>query len=492
MSRLVAGAAAFGHMSANPTEVKAVGHLEPTGADGWSVAVAEFPAAHGTIVAQLSTGVSVNQENVVRIFGTAGRIALPNPWAMNRTEPDIGKIILHMNGEKEPKEIKVPADRTSFALEIDMFGDALAAGKRQPDFPAMNWADSAGNIAALDQWRSQIGLTYEFEKPEHFSQHTLANRRLAVRTNKPIPAGTIKHLDKPVSRLVLGVDNQTTMPHAAAIFDAFFESGGNAFDTAHIYGGGKCEQMLGHWMKNRGVREQVVVVAKGCHTPWNQPEQLGKQLAVSLERLQTDHADLYMMHRDNPQVPVGEWVDALNEQRLAGRFSAFGGSNWSLDRVAAANAYAAERNVQGFSIVSNNFSLAAMVNPVWDGCVSSSDPVSRAILEKTQLALFAWSSQARGFFTDRAHRDASLNDEEMNRCWNSEANWQRRDRVLELAKQRGVLPINIALAYVLNQPFPTFPLIGPRTIQELRSSLTGLEIMLSREQCEWLNDSLSS
>lgn len=482
MARLVAGAA--DGASANPIEVKAVGHLEPTGADGWSSAVLKFP---GDIVAQLSTGVSVNQENVVRIFGSKGRITLPNPWAMNRTGPDIGKIIVQINGEPEPKEISVPAEATSFTLELDVFGDAVTAGRTQAEFPAMTWADSAGNVATLDAWRSQIGLIYNFEKPEYFSRHTLADRPLAVRSKNPIPKGKVKHLDKPISRLVMGVDNQTTMPHAAAIFDAYFEAGGNVFDTAFIYGGGMCEKMLGHWVKNRGVRQQVAIIAKGCHTPENFPKVIAKQLTVSLDRLQTDHADLYMMHRDNPDVPVGEWIDALNEQKNAGRIKAFGGSNWALDRVAAANAYAEAHGLQGFSMASNNFSLAHMLHPIWAGCVVSSDDASQTFLKKTQIALFSWSSQARGFFTSRAHRDTSLNDEEMNRCWNDADNWKRRDRAFELAEKKGLAPIVIALAYVLNQPFPTFPLIGPRTIAELRSSLPAVGVTLSPAEVAWLD-----
>jgi aryl-alcohol dehydrogenase-like predicted oxidoreductase len=184
---------------------------------------------------------------------------------------------------------------------------------------------------------------------------------------------------------------------------------------------------------------------------------------------------------------VNEFVDVLNEHVRAGRIKAFGGSNWSIARLSQANDYAKRNGLAGFTLMSNNFSVARMVHPVWNGCISASDAESRAWLTQTQLALFAWSSQARGFFTDRAHREQSLNDEELNRCWYAQDNWQRRDRVLELAKRRGVLPINIALAYVLNQPFPTFPLIGPRTLEELRTSLPALDVELSPAEVNWLN-----
>ncbi len=483
ISRLIAGAAT-GNDFADAIEVKAVAHLESTGVDGYTSAVVRFP---GDITAVLNAGVTVNQENVVRVFGTTGWIYLPNPWVADRTGGDAGKIIVHKQGEKQPLEIAIAASVTSFTMEVDQFGDNVAAGRRQAVAPAMTWADSLGNIKLLDAWRAQIGVEYKFEKPATFPKNTVANRPLKVSPKRSMKYGTVPHLDKRISRLVMGVDNQVTMPHAAAMFDAWYEAGGNAFDTAYIYAGGVNEKMLGNWVQNRGVRNDVVVIAKGCHTPDNNPPSIGRQLIVSLERLQFDHADLYMMHRDNPDIPAGEFIDALNEQVKAGRIKAFGGSNWALDRVQAANEYAKSKGLQGFSIVSNNFSLARMVAPVWGGCISSSDPASRAWLTQSQLALFCWSSQARGFFTERAHRDPKLNDEEMNRCWNSEDNWQRRDRVLELAKQKTTLPINIALAYVLHQPFPTFPLIGPRTLEELRTSLPGVGIDLSEREIKWLN-----
>jgi predicted dehydrogenase/aryl-alcohol dehydrogenase-like predicted oxidoreductase len=483
IARLIAGAAT-GKDFAEPIDVKAVGHLEVTGVDGYTTAVAKFP---GEIIATLSGGVAVNQENVVRIFGTDGWIFIPNPWVANRGAADIGKIIVHKNGEKSPLEFITETDATSFTLEVDVFGDAVHAGKKQAPAPAMSWNDSLGNIRLLDAWRSQINVEYAIEKPATFPKVTAANRPLTVNSKNNMKYGSVPNLSKKVSRLVLGVDNQNTMPHAAGIFDYWFECGGNAFDTAHIYAGGLNEKLLGHWLKNRGIRKDVVIIAKGAHTPNCNPAALAAQFAISLDRLQIDHADLYMMHRDNPEIPVGEFVDVLNDQVKAGKLTAFGGSNWSVERVQAANEYAAAKGLQGFSIVSNNFSLARMVAPVWAGCVMASDPASRAWFTKTQLALFPWSSQARGFFTDRAHRDQALNDEEMNRCWYSDDNWQRRDRVLELAKRKNVLPINIALAYVLNQPFPTFPLIGPRTLEELRTSLPGLDIPLTGDEVKWLN-----
>ncbi len=468
-ARLIAGA--------EPLDVKGIGHLGQTGVDEWAAAVLRFP---GDILAQVATGVAVNQENVARIYGSEGQILVPNPWQANRRAAEPGKLLLYRQGQSAPEEITVPADRTSFAYEADVVGRAIAAGQKQAPSPAMTWEDSLGNIQTLDRWRDSIGLTYDREKPE-------ANPRpLVSRPPRKMKNGQLAGIQTPVSRLILGVDNQVKFPHACVMFDDFFARGGNCFDTAYIYGGGQLERNLGHWVKNRGVREQVVIIGKGAHTPFCNPQDLTAQLFETLERLQTDHVDLYLMHRDNPDIPAGEFVDVLNEHLRAGRVRAFGGSNWSLDRVQAANEYAQANGLTGFGAVSNNFSLAQMVDPVWAGCIRASDQASRAWLAQHQIPLLAWSSQARGFFTERAHPD-KREDTELVRCWYSEDNFQRKARVEELAKKRGVRPINIALAYVLCQPFPTFALIGPRTLAETRTTWPALDVELTPEEVRWLN-----
>jgi aryl-alcohol dehydrogenase-like predicted oxidoreductase len=357
----------------------------------------------------------------------------------------------------------------------------IAAGNLSA--PATSWEDSLGNMRALDLWRESVGLVYDRER---VYVPTVHRRPLSVRSDQTMRYGAIAGVEKPLSRLVMGVDNQRTLPHAAVMFDDFFERGGNVFDTAWIYGGGQCERILGQWVWERRVREQVVILDKGAHTPFCTPEDCARQILQSLDRLQMEYVDIYMLHRDNPAVPVGEFIDVLNEQVQAGRMRVFGASNWSIERIEAANAYARANGLAGFGAASNNFSLARMIDPVWVGCVSASDPVSRAWFTETQMPLMPWSSQARGFFTDRARPDDET-DPELVRCWYSTDNFARKARVEAMAKERGVLPINIALAYVLCQPFPTFALFGPRTLAETRTSLPALAIALTPDELRWLN-----
>jgi aryl-alcohol dehydrogenase-like predicted oxidoreductase len=294
----------------------------------------------------------------------------------------------------------------------------------------------------------------------------------------------IPHLEKPVSRLIMGVDNQTELEPASVVFDDFVARGGNCFDTAFVYGAGKCETVFGQWLEKQN-RDRVVIIGKGGHTPYCNPEDITKQLLTSLERLQTDFVDIYMMHRDNNDLPVSAFVDVLNFHAKAGRIKTFGGSNWSVARVQEANDYAASKGLQGFSVVSNNFSLARMVDPPWAGCISASDADSRAWLTETQITLLPWSSQARGFFV-RGNPDF-LEDQELVRCWYAPDNFQRLSRAQELAREKGCDPIQIALAYVLWQPFPTIPLIGPRNTAETASSFKALELKLTPLEAKWLN-----
>ncbi|MBZ9702974.1 MULTISPECIES: aldo/keto reductase [unclassified Mesorhizobium] len=481
MARLIAGAAA-GKPFLEPDKVTGVAHLGQSGVDEWASALLHFP---GGIVAEVSCSISLNQDNVLRIFGTRGRIEVPDFWfAGGDRDVGLGRIdVIGADGVRET--ISVNEKRHVYSFEVDAAGDAILSGRQEFAWPGMAWADSLGTLRVLDRWRAAVGLEYEIEKAP-LRTNTISGRPLR-------PGGTaiakrgIPGLSKPASVVALGFEDFRTFSSGSILLDAFFEAGGNLFDTGYVYGGGYTETLLGQWLKNRGVREQSVVIAKGAHSPLCYPDVIGKQLDQSLDRLQTDHVDIYFMHRDNPDVPVGEFVDAMDREVKAGRIRGpFGGSNWTMQRMDEAIAYAERTGKQKPGALSNNFSLAEMLEPIWAGCVTSSTDDWKAWLTARQMPNFAWSSQGRGFFTERAGRDRRDN-EELVRVWYSERNFGRRDRAIELAARLGKSPIHIALAYVLNQPFPSVPLIGPRTLGELDDSLRALDIALSPADLQWLD-----
>ncbi|MGV8855821.1 MAG: aldo/keto reductase [Devosia sp.] len=480
MARLIAGAA-MGKPFADPVKVAGTAKLNAEGTDDWAAAILTF---ENGIVAQVSCAVMANLDNVLRIHGSEGRIEVPDFWFAggDRTRGE-GRIDIIRNGQTET--ISVGEQRHVYSFEADAAAEAIFAKRQELAAPGMSWADSLGNARVLDQWRRDAGIEFSVEKPSTRTK-TLANRTLGPNTGV-IPKRSIPGLSKQASAVALGFEDFRSFASGAILLDAFWERGGNIFDTAFVYGGGYTEKLFGEWHRNRGTREGAVLIGKGAHSPLVYPDVIAKQLTQSLDRLQTDYLDIYFMHRDNPEVPVGEFVDAMDAEVKAGRIRGpFGGSNWTMERFDEAVAYAERTGKTRPMALSNNFALSEMLVPIWDGCVTSASDEWKKWLTDRQVTNFSWSSQGRGFFTDRAGPDKTDN-EELVRCWYNDKNFARRDRAIELGEQLGHNPIHIALAFVLAQPFPSIPLIGPRTLGELDDSLKAFEIQLTPDQVAWLD-----
>lgn len=158
--RLIAGAA-VAKPFAEPSELVATGYLGRTGVDEWTVASAKFPGlpGQGDILAQLSTGVQCDQENVVRIYGSDGWLLIPDPWIPSR-DGSASRLVLSVRG-KPSQEIVVEPGKPLYALEADTVAANLS--RRQAPSPAMSWDDTLGNMRMLDRWRAAIRLKYRFE-----------------------------------------------------------------------------------------------------------------------------------------------------------------------------------------------------------------------------------------------------------------------------------------------------------------------------------------
>tara|TARA_Y100000992_G_scaffold557_1_gene331 strand:- start:281 stop:1111 length:831 start_codon:yes stop_codon:yes gene_type:complete len=274
------------------------------------------------------------------------------------------------------------------------------------------------------------------------------------------------------------------------MFDHFYNNGGNIFDTAYIYNDGKSDEYLGEWINTNGLSKEIIVLGKGAHTPHCEPKFIKQQLEESLERLKLESLDIYCLHRDNLDIPVEEFIDALNEIHSEGLVSTIGASNWTLERFDNANNYAKKNKKIGFKVLSNNFSLANMNKPVWPGCVNCSEQYLNYLFEN-DIYLFPWSSQARGFFLEKdlypkAVHVANPSLEEEQRVWHDEINLSRRKKCFQLSEELGCLPIELALAYVINKNPNIFPLVGPRSVYESESCMKASLITLDDEQMNWL------
>jgi 1-deoxyxylulose-5-phosphate synthase len=307
--------------------------------------------------------------------------------------------------------------------------------------------------------------------------------------------GDIPEVGNHLSRFVLGsmVFSPERLDNTYALLDGFVAAGGNFVDTAYVYARGQSEVAFGMWLKARGARDQVTILTKGGFGAYPDgsvkvsPELIAEHLATSLDRLGVETIDLYVLHRDDPKVPVEEIVDAMNEHVAAGRIRAWGGSNWSHRRIAEANTYADEARLHGIVASSPNLALAVPLEPMWsDNVTIAGDAEALRWYRQTRLPILAWSSQARGFFSGRFSPEVCP-DPDVRRVYYSPENWERLRRAQALATERGVSAINVALAWVLHQPLNVFPLVGPATPAELADTLRALEISLSPAEAAWLN-----
>ena len=327
MSRLIAGVAA-GKSFLDPVKTLGVAHLGTQGTDEWASAVLKFD---NEIIAEVSCSIMLKQDNLLRIVGTEGRIEVQD-FLFAGGEPGgittkTGKFHVILNsGETKPYGGKKA--KPLYTYEIVSTAAAIRAGKQEFDPPGMTWADTLGNLRVLDKWRADIGLEYNIEKAPKRGAVTIRGEKLRAPTAGGIGKRQINGMRQPTSVVAMGFEYFPRFAGAAMLLDRFYECGGNLFDTAWVYGAGSTEKFFGDWARSRGVkRGSYVLIGKGAHSPLCYPDQIGKQLAQSLDRLQTDHVDIYFMHRDNTEVPVGEFVDALNVEVKAGHIKdLFGGS----------------------------------------------------------------------------------------------------------------------------------------------------------------------
>ena len=309
----------------------------------------------------------------------------------------------------------------------------------------------------------------------------------------------IAGIDRPVSVIGLGTTSKIFTPAGddtvAGLIDAYLAAGGNCIDTAHIYGFGESEKALGRWLEHSGRRDDIVLVTKGCHPRVDEAGHFGpprvnaqairNDLSESLERLGIDHVDLYLLHRDDETVPPGPLVEALNEEIVNGRITAFGASNWTVERIALANEYAAEHLLTGFAASSPGLSLPRPVEMQFPGTLFADDDTRRWHAD-TQMPVFAWTSLAAGFASGRFRSDDTEVDEST-RAFFSEENFERMRRAQEVAEAHSASALQVALAFVLGQEYPVVALVGPSKVENLHSGLGALEVELTPDEMRYLD-----
>lgn len=277
----------------------------------------------------------------------------------------------------------------------------------------------------------------------------------------------------------------------------FVDAGGNFFDTAHCYafweddGLGASERELAACLRRLGCLEQAVIATKGGHPDGGSqyprpPDFLSERVIASdiedsLDRLEIACIPLYYLHRDDGKTPVDQIIETLNRQIARGRIRHVAVSNWSVRRMAEANAYADRQNLHGFVASQVQGSLA---EPMWE---PAADPTTRFVTHEeiawhavSGIPIVAYSATAGGYFAGRGH-DTGI--------YATAANQARYGRAVELAARLRCTPTQIALAYLMCQEPPTvIPLFSTTNPAHLQEALGAAALTLAPQDVRWLWD----
>lgn len=287
---------------------------------------------------------------------------------------------------------------------------------------------------------------------------------------------------------------------AFRLLDAYLDLGGNFIDTANVYGdwvpGEKSvsEKAIGKWMKQRGVRERVILGTKGAHPnlatmhiPRFSPGHIIYDIDESLTHLQIDYIDLYWLHRDDPKQSVGEIMDVLNEQISLGKIRSIGCSNWTIDRIAEAQEYANRNGLQGFVGNQMMWSLAVPnTDKMEDKTMIPMDEAGKQFHLSTGLSAFPYSSQAYGFFSGRYSKDHMPDKKMVYDVFYSDENFSRLERVSQVARNLSRSNTEIILGYLMSHSFPVFPIIGSRTVEQLQESCLAGDFELDAQIAKYI------
>ncbi len=280
------------------------------------------------------------------------------------------------------------------------------------------------------------------------------------------------------------------------LLDTVFANGINCFDCSDHYG----EEILGDWIFERNLRDKVVIFSKCAHpNKWRERVtdfDILYDIHNALKKLKTDFVDIYMLHRDNPSVKVDIIVDTMNRLYDEGKIGAFGGSNWSFERIEEANDYALKHNLVPFTVTSPNYSLIEQVDNPWIGTCTTltgkANEKARKWYLDNNIAVFAYSALARGFISGAFKHDekdkakAFLDEAGVKGYW-SEDNFERLRRAEILAKEKNVSVAQIGLAWLFNQPLNTFLLTSPVTEAQIKENVAAEKIKLTEKEVLWLD-----
>jgi aryl-alcohol dehydrogenase-like predicted oxidoreductase len=281
----------------------------------------------------------------------------------------------------------------------------------------------------------------------------------------------------------------------ARVLDAFRDAGGNFFDTAHGYafwlpnGTGASEAAIADYFAKRGGRDQCVIATKGGLNAFKgyrktdaplAPYRVRADIDDSLGRLDCDTIDLYWLHRDNTAMSVAEILGTLNDEVKRGRIRYLGASNWTWQRLEEANTYAKQHGLRGFVASQPEWCLAEP-NPRGDTTLHFQNQDDNSWSAKHGFPVAPYTPTAGGYFATDGGSGGSRDG-----GFGNDISRARLERATQLGRELGKTANQIALAYLLNHPFPVIPILGTKKVEHLQDALGALDVKLDEKQIAWL------
>jgi len=296
------------------------------------------------------------------------------------------------------------------------------------------------------------------------------------------------------------------------VLDAYAEAGGNFIDTADCYSswsasmggpsnaGGVSEEIVGRWLRDRGVRDEFVVATKvraamgesfsDHRGTRRQREGLSRHWIMracedSLRRLGVDHIDLYQVHFIDPVVPIEETLSALTDLVRQGKVRYIGCSNFSAWRLMESLWAGDRRSLSSFVSVQPEYNL---LGPTRGDVEAELAPMCA----RYGIGVFPYSPLAGGLLTGKYRRGLPLPDSvrasENAEQRFSDQNWQIIDTVVDIAAEIGTSPAGVAIGWLRSKPWVTAPIVGANTPEQLSATLDSLDLVLDEKHLARLDE----
>ncbi len=284
-----------------------------------------------------------------------------------------------------------------------------------------------------------------------------------------------------------GLEGNTDYDKNVSLLEQYITAGGNMIDTSRSYADGEGEKYIGKWLSaNPSVRKDLIITTKGASRSVSgleislKEKDVDDDLAKSLDALKIDYIDLYLLHRDDTSVPVGEIIEYLNKYKKQGLIKVFGASNWSVKRINEANQYAKEHGLQGFEFSQIAFSPYVGTTDSWGKqrrVLEMNSEEYQGYLEN-KVPVLSFNCQAYGFFY--------MNFEKT--VWEgvSEKNLAKLECLRKICKEQGVNPYQVIFGFYHGLDINAIPVATTSSNERLKSMLDACNFKLDKESAKKL------